>query len=120
MKLRFVEIVWNDAWGTVNVDVTVDAVPHHPKVMTTRGWLIKEDAVGVSVAVEKSTEDGIDYYRGHTFIPRGMVSSLSDYPSKRSRVRKGPPRGESQLDTPPGPGLQSPDPSLTHTQDVSN
>jgi hypothetical protein len=87
--LRFVEVIWNDAWGTVNVDVTVDAVPHAPKVMTTRGWLLKEDEIGVSVATEKSTEDGIDHYRGHTFIPKGMVSSLSDYPAKR---KKGPRR----------------------------
>jgi hypothetical protein len=70
--LRFVEVEWNDAHGTGSV--TFDPSLHHkPCVMFTRGWLVKEDDTGVSVACERYQEEGQWCYRGSTFVPAGMV-----------------------------------------------
>lgn len=70
-KLPFVKVVWNDAWGKAEDNVNLEnvAATHDPVVVTTLGWLLLSDAKGVSLANEFYE----DYYRGRTFIPRGMV-----------------------------------------------
>ena len=74
--LRFVEVQWNDAHSTGAA--TFDAAMHHrPCVMYTRGWLVKQDESGVSVACERYQEDGQWFYRGTTYIPAGMVVKVS-------------------------------------------
>jgi hypothetical protein len=70
-------IVWDDAHGTATKDVTENELPHKPVTMTTLGWLLREDEAGVSVACERYSEDLVDYYRGHTFIPHAMVKSVT-------------------------------------------
>lgn len=83
-------VVWNDAHGSSNVDVTERELPHEPKVMTTMGWLLRDDEKGVSIASEKSAEDGVVYYRGHTFVPRGMVRSVTMFNLGKVRTKKAP------------------------------
>lgn len=69
---RFVEVEWNDA--NVTTLTTFDPATHHkPTVMFTRGWLLKHDDAGISVAAERYAEDGAWAYRGHTFVPAGMI-----------------------------------------------
>lgn len=69
---RFVEVEWNDAQA--NGAATFDAAVHHkPCVMYTRGWLVKQDEAGVSVACERYQEEGQWHYRGSTFVPAGMI-----------------------------------------------
>jgi hypothetical protein len=87
-KLPLVVVVWDDAWKSATTDVTVKDVTDHHKaaVMQTLGWLLKEDATGVSVANERCMDDGDEAYRGVTFIPRGMVRSIT--PFNLSRPRK--------------------------------
>lgn len=79
---RLVCVTWNDAAGTATriFDAHRD---HAPTVMHTVGWLLKQDRAGVSVACERWMEDGQWAYRGHTFIPRQIVVSVSRLPQRR-------------------------------------
>jgi hypothetical protein len=85
---RFVNVVWNDAWADGVDDSTLEKVheKHHPMVMETRGWLGLDDDIGVSLFSER-TNDQVSY-RGRTFIPRGMIISVADFPPKRKRNTK--------------------------------
>jgi hypothetical protein len=56
--------------------------------METRGWLGLDDEVGVSLFYERTGDQSS--YRGRTFIPRGMIISVLDFPAikpKRSRKK---------------------------------
>ena len=61
--------VWADAHGS---DGTLQAheVDHKPYVYTTVGFLVRTDAIGVSIAFELG-EDG--KFRDITFVPRAIV-----------------------------------------------
>jgi hypothetical protein len=87
---RFVTVTWDDAWADGVDDTTLDKVheKHKPIVMETRGWLALDDVAGVSLFYER-TQDRVSY-RGRTFIPRGMVVSVEDFPPKRKRKSKEP------------------------------
>lgn len=81
-------VVWNDAHGSVNKDIDPDSVQDHkPMVMTTMGWLLVDNEQGVTVAMEKFVEEGKDYYRGATFVPRGMITSVTQYALTKIRVK---------------------------------
>lgn len=83
---RFVAVEWIDAWADGVDDVTHETVrdKHRPLIMETRGWLMVDDEVGVSLFYERCTEPLS--YRGRTFIPRGMVRSVADFPPKKPRT----------------------------------
>ena len=85
---RFISCRWTDAWGDPAGDATFENVrdKHKPAQMQTVGWLLWEDEIGVSIFNERDTEDGS--YRGRTFIPKGMVQTIDDYPPKRKRRPK--------------------------------
>jgi hypothetical protein len=71
-----VVLTWNDACGTATA-IYNEEKDHQPTVMRTAGWLLKADKVGVSIACERYDEgDGKEAFRGHTFIPAGMVVSV--------------------------------------------
>jgi hypothetical protein len=73
--LPLVAVTWDDAQsssGEVIDDVTI-AANHQPKVVVTLGWLMRDDAAGVSVCSEHVSGIG---YRGHTFVPRSLVRSV--------------------------------------------
>lgn len=72
-KFPLVVLTWNDACGSAT-SIFDEARDHQPTVMTTVGWLLKADSVGVSLACERYTEgEGKEAFRGCTFIPKGMV-----------------------------------------------
>ena len=85
---RFVEIQWIDAWADGVDDVTFETVAdkHQPLVMHTRGWLLLENDTGVSLFYERCLSPLS--YRGRTFIPRGMIRSIEDFPAKKPRRAK--------------------------------
>lgn len=88
-KVPFAIVVWDDAHGSATEDVTIEALDHTPMVMTTVGWLLREDERGVSVANERCEEGGKMVYRGHTFIPKAMVRSCTVMKLVRPRKPKG-------------------------------
>ena len=95
---RFVICRWLDAWCDGVDDVTIEKVAekHKPLEMETRGWLLLEDEVGVSLFYERTGDQSS--YRGRTFIPKGMVKSIEDFPPrKRARIRKSPKVSEENV-----------------------
>lgn len=86
--LPLVLVAWNDA-NTDNDPVTIESVRavHKPMVVHTLGWLLYEDEDGLTVV----NEWYFDSYRGRTFIPRGMLISVTPYKLSRPRTKKPPP-----------------------------
>lgn len=78
---KLVLVIWEDAWQDQENFATLHGVTstHNPMVVQTMGWLLVDDATGISVANERSSEDGKDTYRGRTFIPRAMVVSVNPF-----------------------------------------
>lgn len=76
-KKPLVLVRWNDATGSLTKNLTeAQDEYHHPQVMETVGWLLRSDRRGVSVVNEVTLDEGVLTYRGHTFIPRGMVVTV--------------------------------------------
>ncbi len=80
---HLVKVRWSDAHTTEATQYAPSDVPHAPLVIETVGWLLRQDEAGVSVASERV---GSDAYRGYTFVPAGMVVSVT--PIVKPRVRK--------------------------------
>lgn len=82
---RYVQCRWLDAWADPVDDVSIEKTfeKHKPLEMETRGWLLLEDEIGVSLFVERTADQSS--YRGRTFIPKGMIKSIEDFPIKRKR-----------------------------------
>ena len=88
----FVIVVWDDAHGSATTDVTIEDLDHKPIVMTTVGWLLREDERGISVANERCEEGGKMVYRGHTFIPKAMVRSATAMALSKPRRKRSSPQ----------------------------
>ena len=75
--LSFVCISWKDAWvdGTEAVALSDVKLKHKASIHETTGWLLYQDEEGVSLANEFCPED--ETYRGRTFIPAGMLISIT-------------------------------------------
>jgi len=88
----FISCKWLDAWTDGVDDTTLEKVKekHRPIEMETRGWLLVDDDVGISLFYERSLESP-QSYRGRTFIPRGMIKSidiLNISKPRKKRVQK--------------------------------
>lgn len=81
--LPLVVVLWEDAWCSETA-VTPDHLVHKPERITTIGWLLRDDEVGVQLANEHY--DGT--YRGRTFIPRAMVQKVQPYRLAKPRRAK--------------------------------
>ncbi len=83
MKLPLVVVEWLDAW-TKEDGVTLDDAKtnHAPTLVTTIGWCLLRDEAGIQLANEYFD----DTYRGRTFVPAGMIKSVT--PFKLARPRK--------------------------------
>ena len=79
---------WLDAWGDTTNSATAENVheQHCPATMQTIGWVLKDDADGVSIFNEHDTDE--DSYRSRTFIPRGMIVSVIPYQLTKVRTKK--------------------------------
>ncbi len=78
-------VTWNDACGSTTL-VYNEERDHKPTVMQTVGWLLKADKEGVSIACESYVEEGVAQWRGHTFIPLGMLVEVKKATTKGGRI----------------------------------
>lgn len=90
MNPQLVLIEWNDAWQDQENFATVHGVKqtHEPLLVRTLGWVLVDDATGVSLANERSSADGKDTYRGRSFIPRAMIITVTPFNITKTRVKK--------------------------------
>ncbi len=86
-KLPLVLVEWDDAWADATTAVTEKDVgdSHRAEVIRTLGWLLRDDEIGISVAAEYCADGS---YRGRSFIPRGMVRSMTFYKLTKPRKPK--------------------------------
>jgi hypothetical protein len=89
--LPLVVVEWDDAWQTETPATLRDFV-HKPERITTIGWLMKDDEVGVQLANEFYD----DTYRGRTFIPRAMVVKVTPYALTKPRAKR-PVKGHDEI-----------------------
>ena len=87
VKLPFVEIEWLDAWADSVTAVTVQDIQdsHKPERIVTRGWLLRQDEIGVSIANEIC---GDGSFRGRTFVPASMHPIVTELNCARKRKPK--------------------------------
>ena len=71
LKHPAVAVHWLDAHMT-DEQLRPDEITHKPARQVTIGFLLRDDAVGVSLAVEYNHDDPTDV-RTTYFIPRGMI-----------------------------------------------
>lgn len=85
--LPLVLIEWLDA-NTGNEPVDADNVGslHKPWVIHSLGWVLQDDEIGITIVTEYYDST----YRGRTFIPRGMVQSLTPFTLSRPRKKHSP------------------------------
>lgn len=83
-----VSVRWADAHASAASSLTLTDVGdvHKPSIMETTGWLLKDDEVGISLAYERSLDEGDESFRGYTFIPRGMVLACEPVIKVRKRT----------------------------------
>lgn len=86
----FAIVVWDDVQSSATTVVTEENLhTHHtPITMKTVGWLLRDDEDGVSIACEEYWEDGIPNWRGHTFILRSLVRSVTPFKLPAPRKSK--------------------------------
>ena len=89
-SLPFVIVSWNDPNSSSVEVITEENIAdfHKPEPMETGGWLLRDDAEGVSLANERYFEKDKPRYRGHTFISRALVTGMTDNLLKTVRRRK--------------------------------
>jgi hypothetical protein len=93
-KYPLVVVVWDDA-ASSSVEVITEeniAKYHVPTIIKTIGWLVRDDEKGVSVCNESYYEYQGDQpqWRGHTFIPKPLVRSITPFNLARPRKKKEP------------------------------
>lgn len=79
MKNQLILVTWDDAWQDQENFATLHGITqtHAPLPVQTMGWLLIDDATGISLANEQSSADGKTTYRGRSFIPRAMITSVT-------------------------------------------
>lgn len=87
-----VSVEWLDAWvdGSDQVSVGDPDPHHHALLMQTIGWLVREDESGVSIFNERCLDEGDGSYRSRTFIPRGMIQSVTPFCMSKPRAKRTP------------------------------
>ena len=104
-KIPFVQVVWEDAWGTPVEDLSIKEVPdkHVACVKTTRGWLLLENEKGLSLSSERYCEEGEDRYVGRSFIPTKMIVSITPLRVSEQKKKKPHEDPQSSPSDPPAP-----------------
>lgn len=82
---ELVKVIWLDAHGSATSTFELEEIPHAPIEVVSYGILLKEDDVGVSIASEKCDDS---CYRGHSFIPKGMLVRVEPIKTPRKRRPK--------------------------------
>lgn len=85
VDLPLVLVEWDDAHtGEEAIDRDTVTSYHKPTIISTLGWVLIDDEVGITLVNEYYDSS----YRGRTFIPRGMVRSVTPYKLSKPRPRK--------------------------------
>lgn len=85
MDKQLVKVIWKDAHSSSVNAYAEHEIPHSALVIETIGWLLKEDAEGVSVANEYCADAT---YRGYTFVPAGLLVKVEPLiQQKKKRVK---------------------------------
>lgn len=85
-----VVVDWLDAWadGTDQVSPADPDPKHKGTLMQTLGWLVRDTEEGVSVFCERCIDKDDGTYRSRTFIPRGMIRSITPFRMTKPRTKK--------------------------------
>lgn len=88
-NLPLVMVAWNDANFDHDTAVTLETVGdlHKPTVVTTLGWVLRHDTVGITLVNEFFDST----YRGRTFIHAPMIISVTPFNLVKPRKRQAPP-----------------------------
>jgi hypothetical protein len=88
MKPFLAVVIWDDAWSSGIESLSLEDIrkKHKASVMQSLGWICESDEKGISLASERCLDEGEECYRGHTFIVRSLVRSVT--PFKLSIPRK--------------------------------
>jgi hypothetical protein len=81
----FVAVRWADAHSSSFTEYAEHELPHRAVHYTSYGFLLRQDADGVSLVTEHSDEAT---YRGTSFIPAAMVLDLVLLTLTRKRAPK--------------------------------
>lgn len=82
-KLPLAIVEWHDAdTGEEVVELDTVSIYHAPTKVTTLGWVMRDDAVGITLVNEYYNSR----YRGRTFIPRAMIVNFT--PCTLTKVKK--------------------------------
>jgi hypothetical protein len=83
-------VYWDDAWQDQENFTTAHGIraTHAPMLVETQGRLVQDDETGISIANERSTQDGVEVFRGRTFIPRAMIKDVLTYNLVKPRKPK--------------------------------
>lgn len=81
-----IAVVWEDARSSSTDAYSEGDLPHEPILITTVGWEMRSDEAGISL-VNEHCGDGD--YRGHTFVPRSLVRSVTVVKKAKQAQKKG-------------------------------
>jgi len=71
-----VVVTWADAWGE-DEDVELKYIDHAPMITRTIGWLLLNDEVGCTIAMDSYIdEEHQNSYRNTAFIPALMITEI--------------------------------------------
>lgn len=76
---------WSDAHGNTLTTYEAHEVPHAPALVDTFGVVIRQDAIGITIASEVFEAGS---FRGVTFIPAAMVVEIQYYHAPRGRRKR--------------------------------
>lgn len=80
-----VAVTWLDAHGSATDTYGIGDIPHYAHELVTLGWLLRDDATGVSISNEYC---GDQDYRGVTFIPKALVKDIKILKAPRKKLNK--------------------------------
>lgn len=89
MSLTLAVVSWADAFVDADTPINLETVrdAHKPTIVTTIGWVLWQDEVGISICNEFYDQT----YRGRTFIPAAMIISVVPYNLSKPRKKRSQP-----------------------------
>lgn len=69
---EFVALTWRDPHGRSD-GISVHEMPHCPIIVTTYGWLMRQDDAGISIAAEWCSDQTM---RQYTFVLASLIDSI--------------------------------------------
>lgn len=96
-----VMVTWNDAHSDLDQAwIQADGFSHAPLRVTTVGWVVHQDAEGITLFSESIVDAETASFRARSFIPRGMIVEISILASKKPRKAAAQSK-KVPLETPP-------------------